>query len=104
MPVKFGLTAAFAAIAVFGLAINGGPALAGSQCFKNLDKRPIYITLLYARGDLVNMHLQPGEKRRFDNVRSDDAYCYSFDKIEEGDCPNRNKVHLDSCTDPRLTR
>jgi len=102
MPIKFGLRAAFAAAAAFGLAFSGGPALAGSQCFKNLDNHPIYITLRYASGDRVVMHLQPGEKRRFDNVRSGDVYCYSSNPIGRNKCPNENPVHLTSCQNPDL--
>ena len=86
------------------LAASAAPAWAGSQCFKNLDDRPIYITLRYANGDVLIMNLRPGEKRRFNNVNHGDAYCYSFNPITEDECPNRDSVHLDSCTDPRLTR
>lgn len=100
MAVKFGYAIALAA--ALGLAISGGPALAGSQCFKNLDKRPLYITLRYANGDKVVMRLGPGQKRRFNNVGAGDSYCYSFEAIEGDDCPNRNPVHLTSCQNPQL--
>jgi hypothetical protein len=100
LAVKFGITVALAT--AFGLAINAGPALAGSQCFKNLDKRLLYITLQYANGDKVVMRLRPGEKRRFNNVGAGDSYCYSFNVIEGDDCPNRNDVHLTSCQNPNL--
>lgn len=84
---------------VFSSGLNA--AQAGSQCFKNLDKQHLYITLRYANGDKLVMRLKPGEKRRFDNVRTGDAYCYSFNPIGE-DCPNRNPVHLTSCQNPEL--
>ncbi len=85
------------------LAIAGGasPALAGSQCFKNLDQQLIYITLRYRDGRNVAMQLRPGEKRRFNDVQVGDAYCYSFQPIGT-DCPNRNPVHLTSCDNPAL--
>jgi hypothetical protein len=102
LPFKIRFTAALVAATAFGLAIGGGPAFAGSQCFKNLDKQLLYITLRYANGDNVVMRLRPGEKRRFNNVGRGDRYCYSFDAIGEDDCPNENPVHLTSCQNPQL--
>jgi hypothetical protein len=90
------------AAAAMSTAVIAAPALAGSQCFKNLDSRPLYITLRYQNGDRLVMHLRPGEKRRFDNVQPGDAYCYSFKPIGANECPNYNPVHLTSCQNPKL--
>lgn len=98
--VTWGMTVAVG----MALLSTAGPALAGSQCFKNLDNKPIFITLRYANGDYLVMNLKPADKRRFDNVKNGDSYCFSFNPISPDECPNRNPVHLDSCTDTRLTR
>jgi hypothetical protein len=94
------LCLAFAAAFVL-MAAGAGPVMAGSQCFKNLDKQNLYITVRYRDGRVVHLNLKPGEKVRFDNVKNGDAYCYSFEKIGK-DCPNRNPVHLTSCKNPKL--
>jgi hypothetical protein len=95
------LCLALATAVVLTAAGGANPAMAGSQCFKNLDKKSLYITVRYRDGRVVHLYLKSGEKVRFDNVRKGDAYCYSFQKIGN-DCPNRNPVHLTSCQNPKL--
>lgn len=77
------------------------PAHAGSQCFKNLDKQELHISLRYRSGRKVDMKLSPGEKRRFDDVNEGDTYCYSFSPIGR-ECTNRNPVHMRSCSNSKL--
>jgi hypothetical protein len=89
-------------IAMLVAVLGSSAASAGSQCFKNLDDRDLYVSLRYADGRTVELKLKAGEKRRFDDVKDGDHYCYSFSPISK-ECEYRSPVYLTSCSDPRLT-